>query len=154
MKILTKKEMRELAEVYNGIKHDAEKFAANGDAEGKRNADVKMAGFMSACSVLGITFKPCANKPEFCYAETVTTEAAILHDVTTSALMRGYLQLLEKSKNVAQYRLDSEPQLKDEERNGISTALSGIKEMIQKVKTLNRESYTRDGLVEQNLAGE
>ena len=153
MKILTKKEMRELAEVYNGIKHDAEKFAANGDAEGKRNADVKMAGFMSACSVLGITFTPCANKPEFSYAETVTTEEAITHDVTTSALMRGLLGVLEQSKDVARYRLENE-QLKDDERNAIEKVCKCIVEMILAVKTLNRESYTRDGLIEQNLAGE
>ena len=153
MKILTKKEMRELAEVYNGIKHDAETFSANGDAEGKRNADLKMAGFMSACSVLGITFKPCANKPEFSYAETVTTEEAITHDVTTSALMRGLLGVLEQSKDVARYRLENE-QLKDDERKAIEKVCKCIVEMILAVKTLNRESYTRDGLIEQNLAGE
>ena len=152
MKILTKKEMRELAEVYNGIKHDAEKFAANGDAEGKRNADVKMAGFMSACSVLGITFTPCANKPEFSYAETVATEEAITHDVTTSALMRGLLGVLEQSKDVARYRLENE-QLKDDERKAIEKMRPCIEEMILAVKTLNRESYTRNGLVEQDRAG-
>ena len=152
MKILTKKEMRELAEVYNGIKHDAEKFAANGDAEGKRNADVKMAGFMSACSVLGITFTPCANKPEFSYAETVATEEAITHDVTTSALMRGLLGVLEQSKDVARYRLENE-QLKDDERKAIEKMRPCIEEMILAVKTLNRESYTRNGLAEQDGAG-
>ena len=152
MKILTKKEMRELAEVYNGIKHDGEKFAANGDAEGKRNADVKMAGFMSACSVLGITFTPCANKPEFCYAETVATEEAITHDVMTSALMRGLLGVLEQSKDVARNRLANE-QLKDDERKAIEKVLQSIVEMILAVKTLNRESYTRNGLVEQDGAG-
>lgn len=152
MKILTKKEMRELAEVYNGIKHDAEKFAADGDAEGKRNADVKMAGFMSACSVLGITFTPCANKPEFSYAETVATEAAITHDVTTSALMRGLLGVLEQSKEVARYRLENE-QLKDDERKAIEKMRPCIEEMILAVKTLNRESYTRNGLAEQYGVG-
>lgn len=152
MKILTKKEMRELAEVYNGIKHDAEKFAANGDAEGKRNADVKMAGFMSACSVLGITFTPCANKPEFSYAETVATEEAITHDVTTSALMRGLLGVLEQSKEVARYRLANE-QLKDDERKAIEKVCKCIVEMILAVKTLNSESYTRNGLAEQDGAG-
>ena len=152
MKILTKKEMRELAEVYNGIKHDAEKFAANGDAEGKRNADLKLAGFMSACSVLGITFTPCANKPEFSYAETVATEEAITHDVTTSALMRGLLGVLEQSKDVARYRLENE-QLKDDERKAIEKMRPCIEEMILAVKTLNRESYTRNGLVEQDRAG-
>ena len=152
MKILTKKEMRELAEVYNGIKHDAEKFAANGDDEGKRNADVKMAGFMSACSVLGITFTPGAYLPEFSFAETVATEAAITHDVTTSALMRGLLGVLEQSKEVAQYRLENE-QLKDDERKAIEKMRQCIEEMILAVKTLNRESYTRNGLAEQDGVG-
>lgn len=152
MKILTKKEMNELAEVYNGIKRDAAFFAANGSEEGKRNADLKMAGFMSACSVLGITFTPCANKPEFSYAETVATEEAITHDVTTSALMRGLLGVLEQSKEVARYRLANE-QLKDDERKAIEKVLQSIVEMVLAVKTLNRESYTRNGLVEQEGTG-
>ena len=154
MKILSKSEMNELAKVYNGIRRDAAFFAANGSEEGKRNADIKLAGFMSACDVLGIEFTPCANEPNNCYAQTVSTEAAILHDVTTSGFMRGYLNHLEDLKNSAQYRLDNEPQMSDDERRVLTTSLEGIKEQILKVKTLNGASYTKNGLIEQKWAGE
>lgn len=144
MKILRKSEMDELGRVYTGIMHDVNTAPT---AEAKRNAEIKLAGFMSACSCLELQFMPSAYRADEFYAITGGSETEIKHDIETSGFMRCYLHHLESLRNGAEYRLLNEPNLSETERYTLTHSVESLKDQIESVKRLNCDSYTRNGLV-------